>query len=72
MIKGMTHKEWIDSVSKEELAFRLFGKFYCGRSCYQCVHYKRDANGTYLCYSHEHEQDCREEYEHWLEEDMED
>ena len=70
--KTITHKEWIDGLDKEDLAFRLFGKFFSGRSCYQCVHYRKDANGNYVCYSADHETDCRDEYNRWLSEEMED
>ena len=71
-MKKITHKQWIEGMDKDEMAFRLFGKFYSGRSCYQCVHYRRGANGKYACYSTDHEADCRDEYNRWLAEDMED
>ena len=70
--KTITHKEWIESLPKEELAFRLFGKAYSNRSCYQCVNFHRDSNGRYMCYNSEHEMDCTEEFTRWLAEDMED
>ena len=72
MKKTITHKEWLDGMDKEEAVFRLFGKFFSGRSCYQCVHYRRSANGKYACFSTDHEADCRDEFNRWLSEDMED
>lgn len=66
-----THKDWINDLSKEELAFRLFGKFYSGRCCYQCVHYRKNHNGEYMCFSSDHESDCKDEYLRWLDEPME-
>lgn len=66
-----THKDWVDALGKDELAFRLFGKFYSGRSCYQCVRYKKDAHGKYMCTDFDHEMDCMDEYRRWLDEPME-
>ena len=68
----MTHKEWLDKLDKEEAVFRMFAKsFLSGQSCPKCFHYRRDSNGNFMCYDSDHEGDCREEFEHWLNKKME-
>lgn len=67
----MTHRDWLERMDKKEAIFRMFGKRYNGRSCYQCVFYKRDSNGEFMCYSSEHEGDCRDEFNEWIDEEME-
>jgi hypothetical protein len=68
----MTKEQWINSISNEELAFRMYGKGYFLRTCPDCVFFKQDEYGAYRCASKQHEPECREQFEEWLEEDMDD
>lgn len=66
----MTIKELLNSMSKEELAFRLYGKDYFQVTCLECVMYKPNKHGKYVCTSDTCDQ-CREQFEDWLNEEME-
>ena len=66
----MTRKDWMTALSKEDLAFRLFGKEIWNRSCEQCVFYKVDKFGKWKCTNLEQEDRCYEEFQDWLEEEM--
>ena len=68
----MTREEWLNSINKEELAFRLYGKDYFQRTCLDCVFYKKDEFGHWKCNSEEHEADCERQFTEWLDEDMDD
>ena len=67
----MTREQWINSISKEELAFRMYGKDYFQRACFECVFFNQDEYGHWKCISAEHEGYCEQQYHEWLEEDME-
>lgn len=66
----MTIKEWLNSMSKEELAFRLYGKDYFQQRCDECVMYKPDGFGKYKCMSKEFYSNCKKQFEEWLDEEM--
>ncbi|MBP5782049.1 MAG: hypothetical protein J6W04_00760 [Bacteroidales bacterium] len=66
----MTHRDWIATISKEEIAFRMYGKEWGRRRCDECVFYKQTADG-YSCTGREYEVRCKQEYNDWLDEEME-
>lgn len=67
----MTRAQWIDSISKEELALRMYGKDIFNRACWECVFYKKDQYGHYKCVADNIVKDnCEEQFEQWLQENM--
>lgn len=67
----MTHQQWLNSISKDDLAFRLYGKDYHKRTCLECVFYKADRYGSYKCTAEDYVSDeCERQYMEWLEEEM--
>ena len=68
----MKRKQWLDTVSKEELAFRMYQKYVMQQNCLECVFYKADDFGHYKCAAEEWIQlNCEQQFEEWMEEDME-
>lgn len=67
----MTREQWINSISNEELAFRMYGKDYFQRTCLECVFFKSDVHGHWKCTEATYEAECERQYQEWLEEDME-
>lgn len=66
----MDKEQWVNSISKEELAFRMFPKDYFQQSCLDCVFFKEDAYGHWKCSSQEDEAECERQYAEWLASEM--
>ena len=66
----MTHRQWLEELSKEDAVFRLLGKLYFKTTCLECVMYKPDQFGKYKCTSDTCDQ-CWQQFEEWLDEEME-
>ena len=66
----MTRNEWINTISNDELAFRLYGKGYFQRTCLECVFFKEDEHGHWKCKSAENAEECERLYQEWLDEEM--
>ena len=67
----MSHREWLSKIGKEEALFRMYEMMNVKLNCSGCKYYHRDSNGIFMCYDHDHETFCREEYEQWLDAEME-
>ena len=67
----MNKEQWLNSLSKDELAFRMFQRGYFGVTCLDCVFYKKDTYGRWKCSSLENEEECERQYAEWLESEME-
>ena len=68
----MTREQWLETISKEELAFRMYGKDYFNRACWECVFYVKDKYGHYKCTAEDvMSNDCEKQFDEWLQEEME-
>ena len=67
----MTREQWIHGISKDELAFRLYGKDFFQRTCLDCVYFRPCRDGSWECGSEEYRPQCERQYREWLEEEME-
>ena len=67
----MNKEQWINSISNEELAFRMYGKDYFRRTCLECVFFKADGHSHWKCIEPNYEAECERQYQEWLEEEME-
>ena len=67
----MTNEQWIDGMSKEELAFRTFIREATGLNCPQCVWYRKDKYGRFKCRAEEWIQvTCEKQFADWLKESV--
>lgn len=67
----MKREQWINSISNDELAFRLYPKYVMQTTCLECVFFKKDKFGRYKCSAEEWiTLNCEEQFQEWLEEDM--
>ena len=62
----MKLEQFLQSKSKEEIAFILYNGTNYKISCLQCQFYKKDNFGIFKCYSL-FENQCRKEFYNWTE-----
>jgi len=67
----MTKEQWVNSISKDEIAFRMFKRGHFEQSCFDCVFFKSDEYHHWKCASEEHLSECERQYQEWLDEEME-
>ena len=67
----MKRNDWLNSLSNEELAFRMFGRGHFHTNCLDCPMYKSDQFGHWDCSNEDQSDDCESQFAEWLEEEME-
>ncbi|MBQ6503233.1 MAG: hypothetical protein IJI57_04905 [Flexilinea sp.] len=67
----MKRKQWLDGISKEDLAFRMFTREATGYNCLQCPFFKRDGFRRMKCKAEDWIQvSCEKQFSQWLEGDV--
>lgn len=65
----MTKRQWLKTLSPDEVAFFMYGKDYFNRRCDECVFFQLTEDG-YKCVSDEYHTSCETQYNEWLDEEM--